>query len=208
VGPAGPAGQAGPAGPQGDVGPAGPAGQAGPAGPQGPQGVPGPTTDFAAAGTGHAHGAVPDPGATAHTHYPYYLGDDGAWHPRAGELLGHSFVQTDQTTTVSTAVDLATADSVSFTLDAPSDVLLVYSAIAYVGTGGFACTNYVFVDGTNAASVNYTSPATANSLFAAPISWKAAGLAAGAHTLTVRHSVQAGATAHWLFRTVQIVRVP
>jgi len=44
---------------------------------------------FVGAGTGHAAGLVPDPGATAHA-TPYLLGDDGQFHPLAGTALSYS----------------------------------------------------------------------------------------------------------------------
>src|SRR5262249_61234911 len=86
---------------------------------------------FVAAGASHARGAVPDPGATAHSNFPYFLGDDAAFHPIKGEILGSKYVDTDESTSSNVMGHLTTHDEVTFTLDVAADVVIMYLASAY-----------------------------------------------------------------------------
>src|SRR5262249_13073745 len=123
---------------------------------------------FIAAGGSHAKGIVPDPGATSHSHFPYLLGDDAAFHIPSGRVLGTNYVATDESTASATIADLTTADSVSFTLDASQDVLVVWSANVYQSTAGQNCRDEVVFDGTgDGATITDWGAAAANTGVAA-----------------------------------------
>jgi hypothetical protein len=157
---------------------------------------------FVAAGASHAAGAVPDPGATAHPNQPYYPGDDAAWHKPLGRLLAVSSVSTDESTPSASFVDLATADTITFSVDGTSDVLIEYTCEFY-NTGINNCNLQIMLDGTAQTATNIVFQATvANAGLAGHLDYVLTGLAAGSHTVKMQHAVSGG-TGHWKVRTLR-----
>lgn len=113
-----------------------------------------------------------------------------------------SFVSTDETTASTTYVDLATADSCTFTLNAVTSVLIQYEANTYC-TGG-ACGSFaqIMVDGTLQASSETDSDLAVNTGAAANCQFLAASLPAGPHTVKVQHKTNAN-TVHLRKRIIK-----
>jgi len=161
-----------------------------------------PTTlpTFVAAGGSAAKGIVPAPGGTAHSNRPYYLGDDAAWHARLGECLGTAWVATGETTTSGSPADLATSQSVTFTLDETSNVLALASAEAS-NTGANANVIYVY-NGTTSQEVSRVTGTTTNCVSGGYVQ----SLAAGTYTFKMRFATGAG-TATFSNRMFSVWRV-
>jgi len=125
----------------------------------------------------------------------------------AGEIIGSSYVATDQSTTSTTLADLATADSVTFTLESAQDVFIWYLANVYQSTAGANCRDIVDIDGTDEATsqIDFTA-AAANSGAADAWVFKKAALGSGSHTIKVQHAAVGGGTAHWRNRSVVVMR--
>lgn len=156
---------------------------------------------FVASGASHAAGAVPDPGSTAGC--ARFLNESAQW---VAPILGSLYVATDQSTTSTTDVDLATADSVSITLPAAGDITIIYNAVTYNVTAGNATTSSIYVDGTLAASVD-SSNVVNGAFVQQTLIRTVTGLAAGAHTVDVKHHT-GGATGHWLERSTLVFLGP
>ena len=162
---------------------------------------------FVGANVAGTKGLVPSPGATSHANQPYILNDNGDWAKHSGKYLAKSKVTTTQTTTSTAAqVDLATADSITFTLDVSTDVLLEWSAEAYGST-----TMYIFerwlITGTGAPAPTMNRdtymPGNGN-----PVCVHVQDILtfpAGTYTVKMQHAVNTG-TGTWRYRllTAQI----
>lgn len=144
---------------------------------------------FVAAGGSHAQGAVPDPGATAYSNFPHILGSDAAWRKHYGELIGVNSTATSETTTSTSATDLTTTQSVTFSLDETSDVLVVISC-THSNTGANTDRAYVTVDGSATAVIRQV--VTAGNNFNSCGQYLATGLSSGSHTIKMQFSVTAG----------------
>lgn len=154
-----------------------------------------------AAGAGASAGIVPSPGATSHAHYPYLLGDDAAWHAPSGRIIGVSYVATAESTSSTTAAALATAQSVTFTLDAASVVVVEICAALNSSAANQAGTIWCGVDG--APRFLTLSTATTAGYYYAISGAMTVSLAAGTHTLAALWSTSGGAMT-WLSRCLRI----
>lgn len=159
---------------------------------------------FVQAGASHAVGGVPDPGATAHTNFPFSLRDDGTFKINTGEVLGSSYVTTSQTTTSTSLTDLATTMSVAFTLDAAGVVIVTCSCTLQNNTANVATRFGVDVDGTDEGDVAIYTVPTANVNFTASKEWEIS-LGSGAHTLKMQFSVGSN-TGTFLNRLIKVIR--
>lgn len=159
---------------------------------------------FVAAGVGHARGAVPDPGATSHSNRPMVLKDTAAFGFLTGELLASKWVVTDESTTSVTMVDLATADSVTFTLDVTTTVNVVYLAAAYNSVASAAMRNEMNLDGALVAASIFAETASSSALgvFLSALVYQTS-LAAGSHTIKIQHDVGSG-TGDWFNRLLMV----
>jgi hypothetical protein len=159
---------------------------------------------FVQAGGSAAKGAVPSPGATAHTNQPYFLADDGTWKIRTGAPLGYNYTTTQESTTSTSYVDLTTTQHVSFTLDAASDVWIEVSC-AYLNTGGaFVGAVAVDMDGSDTLTAQNTPSGTSVAVgIAGAIKYS---LASGAHTAKMQYLVAAG-TGFFSQRGILITKV-
>lgn len=164
---------------------------------------------FGAAGTGHAEGLVPDPGATAHPTQQWALLDTVAFAAIKGQILSSIYTATDESTTSTSYTDLSTADSVTFTLDATQDVLVLYFAVIY-NSGANVNYSQVYLDG--AAQTSPASELAQRCVYiaanAAPIAatahvltYKISGVTAGSRTVKIQHKVDAG-TGDWKIRSL------
>lgn len=164
---------------------------------------------FVAAGGSHAAGAVPDPGATAHTYVPYLLGDGAAWLPPVGKLLGTSFVAADESTGSAGPAGLTTGDVISPNLDANVNFLLLWTANVYNSTtNNTNCRDTVIVDGVIVANFDTGTP-TAGVGVAAVFLYK--GTTTGSSNprrIEVAHGVTAGGTGHWRSRGMALWLLP
>lgn len=102
-----------------------------------------------------------------------------------------------EATSSTSFVDLATKDELTLTLPAPGDVSVFYNAtVSYAG----ACANEalfdkVLIDGVEQAGSEAMVSAVGAGIFRRlPNVFVASGLGAGAHTVTIRHRVEAPAT--------------
>ena len=159
---------------------------------------------FTAAGGSAAKGLAPAPGATTHSNRPFYLGDDGSWHARTGELIAASFVTTSESTTSATAVDLTTTQHLTFTLDETSDRFIQVSS-THSNSGANVNRLVVDVDGsdTTLAATAVTAASTNNVM---AHSMTSTGLASGSHTIKLQFSTSAG-TASFFNRTITVWRL-
>lgn len=107
-------------------------------------------TAFVAAGGSHATGIVPDPGATAFTNNPRILGSQAAFVKHSGKVIGTSRVPTQQSTASATPVDLTTVQSITFTLDESTTLLITGSCwVVNTNAAGNSSGLYVDVNGTD-----------------------------------------------------------
>ena len=162
---------------------------------------------FAAAGGTHAAGAVPDPGATAHSNFPYLLGDNASWR-KPLTLLAVNTVATSESTSSTALVDLTTLDSVSFTLDETRNVLCAYVANTYNTSASNSYHRDVFnFDGSDDTGSQTDTVAVAG--FANnDVMLYQKSLAAGAHTVKVRHASPFAGTGTWRARTLAVFLAP
>jgi hypothetical protein len=158
-----------------------------------------------AAGGSHAKGAVGDPGATAHTNYSYYWGDDAAFHKPLGYVIGRSRVDTSETTTSATPVELTTTQQIAFTLDVTSDIEIHVTCGTSNSSAG--ATNRVEMDLDGSSTIVsrlQAAGAGANYNVAGHIIYTS--VAAGAHTLKLKFDTTAGtATFFNRMMTVRLV---
>lgn len=120
-----------------------------------------------------------------------------------------TFVATDQTTTSTAFVDLATADTCTFTLVAVTSVFCNYIANEYVTGAPAAIYDSFFVDGSQADDGNQVEANffAASQPVGSSASWLASGLSAASHTIKVEHKVSAQ-TGHWRDRSLQCWGTP
>lgn len=162
--------------------------------------------DFVAAGASHATGGVPDPGATSHSHFPYNLGDDGNWHARSGEMLGTpSQVDTAETTTSTTAVELTTTQQITFTLDVVADVVVHMYALASHTVAGTRMSLELDVDGAVTRVGSTQAPSGGAQAAAMCCERLVTGLSAASHTIKFKFSTGA-ATATFANRLIHVRR--
>lgn len=115
----------------------------------------------------------------------------------SGRWMASSYVQTDQSTSSTTLGDLATADTVTFTLTEARDVLIVYAANVYQSTVGANNRDVIDIDGADeGATQNDWTAARANAGVSVVIVYKKS-LASGAHTIKAQHAAIGGGTANW-----------
>ena len=127
-----------------------------------------------------------------------------------GGTLGFNYAGTDESTTSTTYVDLATPDSVTFSLPTGGgNVLVEYIFTTYGNTSPTTTSSEIYLDGVAQAGSanNYYNP-TANVGQTTAIVYRLTGLAAGSHTVNVKHSTQAGTTGHWIYRSLKVSVCP
>ncbi len=134
-------------------------------------------------------------------------GANPSWAFVKGEILGLSYVATDQSTSSSSLADLTTADSVTITLESQQDVLVLWTANIYQSTAGANNRDIVDLDGSDeaASQIDHTAAAV-NSGMAAVLTYKIASLSAGSHTIKIQHAAVGGGTAHWRNRSMIVMR--
>lgn len=164
-------------------------------------------SNFVAAGGSAAKGTVPAPGATSHSNFPYYIGDDGNWRQMYGRLLGVSNVTTDQTTNSASFVDLTTAQSITFSLDETSNVLVLGFVNLYSTTGAVNAAIAVDVDGSD-TQLGDTTTSAANQTLGLAGGARITGLSSGSHTFKLQFATGGGVTAHFRWRTIAVYLVP
>jgi len=154
---------------------------------------------FAAAGGSHAAGLVPDPGATSHSNRPMVLKDNAAFAFLTGEVLASQFIATDEATTSTTYVQLTTHETITFSLDATTTVLLQYQALAYNSTSPAAMRVRFNIDGVaSTPSIAAYTTTGGGAVFLHGMLWSVS-LGSGSHTIYVEHNVSAG-TGDWFNR--------
>ena len=125
-------------------------------------------------------------------------------------ILASLFVATDQTTTSTSAagVDLATADTVTFTLLATTTVYIDYHANSY-SSGTDTSYSLVYVDGVHVDDGNQAISVNANVIPGeAGAFWRAVSLGAGSHTVDIKHTTGSGTTVHWRDRSLMVSVTP
>ena len=121
--------------------------------------------------------------------------------------LASVFVPATQTTTSTTFTDLGTLDTVTFTLVATTNVIVNYIAYEF-NSGANTNSNVVNVDGADvASSYDLTMITGGNNPASGIAGWIANSLAAGSHTIKVRHKVSAG-TGSWANRQLMVLATP
>src|SRR5262249_20615632 len=100
----------------------------------------------AAAGN-NLKGLVPAPGALAHAAQFFALRDSGLWAPVPGVVLAQLYVDASEQTNSTTAVDLTTADLITFTLSAAANVLLCYFCLNYSDGVNITVNNQFYLGG-------------------------------------------------------------
>ncbi len=153
----------------------------GPTGPQGPSGAP----VWLEADQGEDGMVIPGPAGAA--------GAAGS----TTSLLGSNYVLGEQTTTSTSYVDLATADSVSFTLSGVHDVLILYLAFWGQDTINGIDYNEVFLDGTGQANSEHFNGIPVTRDIATICNYRLSSVSSGSHTVSIRHKVSAGTTGFW-----------
>jgi hypothetical protein len=135
--------------------------------------------------------------------------DGAAWQLQTFGVLGSLFTVTDETTASASFVDLATSDSVTFTLAGPTKVVVEYSSNSYsTGAGGGTAFNAVLIDGTQVDDGNQAITFSGTSLPLVSVAlWKSSALASGSHTVKIQHK-SGGATIHWRDRLLVVTAVP
>src|SRR5262245_3115147 len=164
---------------------------------------------FNAAGTGHTAGAVPDPGSTAHSNVPRLLADTAAFVLPGGKTLGFLATGTDQSTSLTTATDLATKDEVTFSADEDVTVNILWSTGIYHDTAGKNAHDDIVVDNGSGygASIFGTDYYLANALGGATLTmlYQYAFTGTGTRKVKVMHSnVNGGGNCHWRSRTLLV----
>jgi len=138
----------------------------------------------------------------------YFLRDTGP--PNApyfalvpGQILGVTYVPTSENATSTTPVDLATPDSVTFTLYESHQILVEYcSEVYHSATGALNLT--VFLDGTQQGPTVVVSSWGGGAGMIHALKYPLSGsIAAGSHTVNIKHHVSAG-TGTWLYRSTKV----
>lgn len=132
-------------------------------------------------------------------------GSQGAAAPASG-FLGSSFVSTQESTSSTTFVQLATPDTTTFTL--PSTVSVVIANQAMISSAGTpACVTQINVDGVDVASTaNFVVIPVAGNSTTSLAQYKTS-LAAGSHTVLLDYKVTAS-TCNWFNRLLTVGQTP
>lgn len=127
------------------------------------------------------------------------------WFKFPGELLASLFTATAENTASGSYTDLATVDTVTFTLGAAADVYIVYLALTNNTNATVTNFNEAYIDGAlDSSSEAQCTVSVANAIFPCSLTWKVS-LASGSHTIKIQHKTNAG-TATWRNRLLEIVR--
>jgi hypothetical protein len=125
----------------------------------------------------------------------------------ANKNLATCFVATAESTNNTSYIDLATVDSITFTLSTTASVLIEYKFQIWNNSSGYTPWNSVVVDGIVVLNSPIASPYS-NSLGAAAPWWLpylAVNLAAGSHTVKVQHRTDGGNGYQWSNRLLTAV---
>lgn len=158
---------------------------------------------FGAAGGSAAAGLVPQPAAVPHPNTFFGLRDTGGFGIVPGQVVAYLNVPADEATASTGYVDLATPESVTYTLDANCMLLIFYVATVYgtnVGQNVFSALygSGVFVGGSDVyINLGYLGQA-AHQIIAFT-----ARVGPGTFTTSVRHQTSVG-TGHWMRRMLVV----
>lgn len=139
-----------------------------------------------------------------------YLGADGACHtPGISDLLQTSYVATAETRNSGTFAGLTTADTVTFTLGATTNVVVTFGSQCVNGTTLGENEVRFNVDGSGVAATVTKQDFTAASLeLYCSASYKVS-LASGAHTILMEYATLAGgSTGTWSLRNLMAFASP
>jgi hypothetical protein len=89
------------------------------------------------AGVAHLAGLAPDPGATAHPNFPYFLRDSAVWVALRGWPVGYSYVATQESVGNTAPIELPTPNRVTVVAD-ETTVVWVLGTTAVTGTTQYA----------------------------------------------------------------------
>lgn len=121
-----------------------------------------------------------------------------------GTVLGYLYVDTQESTASATPVDLATLDTVTFTLDKTTDVIIQYNCEVF-SSGTTAAVNQANVDGSIVSASNLQFANLSSSNVALPYFIVVPALAAGTHTIKMQHWTTGGSV-QWSARTLLVLR--
>lgn len=122
-----------------------------------------------------------------------------------GQILAVSNVQTDQSTTSSSAADLTTTQHITFTMPATGNVLISGTCRSSNTAAGNSHIIYVDIDGTDTTLTTAYGPA--NNYYFNMTGQYLTSLAAGSHTLKLQFGTSGG-TANYAFRTITVQAAP
>ncbi len=125
-------------------------------------------------------------------------------------VLAALFVPTQEATTSTSYTDLATLDSVTFTLTATTNVVIEYrsyESLNFAATG--ATENIVNIDGSDVSGTDTAESPPASPNYVGSCQY-VTSLAAGAHTVKIRHRVDpgVGGSGVWLRRMLVVTAAP
>ncbi len=118
-----------------------------------------------------------------------------------GTILNYISIPANESTTSTTPVDLATAESISITLSATADVIVEYFSGYYNTSASWQGHAVIYLDGVEQPSTDFSLNETsiANTLVGFVCCSVLSAVAAGTHTIDMKHYV-AGGTGHWIGR--------
>jgi hypothetical protein len=120
-----------------------------------------------------------------------------------GEIVASSFVATDQSTTSSTATDLATPQHFTFTPESTQDYMVTATAVAYTTGAAGVVSLQVDVDGVDTVVAQFSLAGVG--LVCSLAGTLKVSLTAATHTIKLQFSTSAG-TGHFLSRGISIQR--
>lgn len=121
----------------------------------------------------------------------------------SGGVLGYLYVDAQESTSSATPVDLATLDTVTFTLANATDVIIQYNCEVFSSTTT-AAVNQANVDGSIVSAVNLQFADLSSSNAALPYFIVVPALAAGTHTIKIQHWTTGGSV-QWSARTLLVL---
>lgn len=161
---------------------------------------------FVAAGGSAAKGLVPSPGGTSHGSLPYLLADTGSFYNLPFRYLGHSYVDTNETTTSTSAVDLTTVQTVSFVLDTSSTVLALCFCHGYHATAAGNTLRTYSYDGSTATQMSAITAPVTNYLTSVVGVTSHSSVPSGSRSFKLQFSTNTG-TAGYRYRLYILFRI-
>lgn len=119
-------------------------------------------------------------------------------------VLASIYVDTAQSTNSTTYTDLSTADTVTFTLNSTTNIVITYIATESTDTNLGVSNNIANIDGTN-VTVNNNAVVFASSSVVMPgVFVYRTSLASGSHTIKIEHKVTGVSTGTWQSRLLTV----